>query len=87
MQIDFTPVRTDAALTHVVDGDVLTLNGEAFDFSEVPEGAVLPREAVACSWLASDVTRRQGEICLTLIRPHGPEADAAERFPDGGEMS
>lgn len=85
MQIHFTPVRMDTDVTYEERGDVLTLNGEVFDFSEIPEGAVLPREAVACPWLVSDVTRRQGEICLTLIRPHGPVADLTERFPDSRE--
>jgi len=72
MRIDLSPTRMDATLTVHVDGDTLTLNGIPLDLSSLPEGALLPREAVASDWLASDVTRQDGEICLTLVLPHGP---------------
>ncbi|MCJ7874811.1 hypothetical protein [Phaeobacter sp. J2-8] len=65
MQITFSPMRSDARLVLSRVGDVLTLNGEAFDFSQLPEGATLPRAAVASDWLGSDVTRRAGKLCLT----------------------
>jgi hypothetical protein len=77
MQITHTPQRRDDACDVQVAGDVLTINGEAFDFSPLPEGATLPRAAVACDWLASDVERIDGEIHLTLIDPQGPQEGAA----------
>jgi len=80
MQISFSPKRCDTALIATRQGDVLTLNGESFDFTALAEGDVLPRDAVACDWLASEVTRAGGEIRLTLILPHGPEAPEATRF-------
>ena len=46
MQISFTPTRCDTALTATRQGDVLTLNGEAFDFTALSEGDVMPRDAV-----------------------------------------
>lgn len=72
MYISFSPIRSDAALTLSQDGNVLTVNGVDLDFGPLPEGAVLPREAVNCDWLASEVTRIDGVIHLTLLLPHGP---------------
>ena len=72
MQISFSPFRSDAALTLSRQGDVLTIDGADLDFGPLPEGAVLPREAVNCDWLASEVTRIGGVIHLTLLLPHGP---------------
>jgi hypothetical protein len=72
MIITLSPIRSDAALTLIRQGDTLILNGVAYDFGPLPEGAVLPREAVNCDWLASEVTRIDGVIHLTLLLPHGP---------------
>ncbi|WP_181892955.1 hypothetical protein [Falsiruegeria mediterranea] len=81
MHIAFTPIRHDTPLTAAVAVDVLTLNGEAFDFAALPEGATLPRDAVSCNWLASDVERIKGQIHLTLLLPHGSNAPDETRFP------
>lgn len=81
MKISFTPVRRSDSLVLSKLGDTLTINGEIYDFAALPEGATLPREAVSCAWLASDVLRNNGEIELTLVLPLGPEASAAARFP------
>ncbi|WP_101065648.1 hypothetical protein [Roseovarius salinarum] len=81
MKIMLSPVRRDGTLTLVKSGDTLTINGEDFDFSGVPEGATLPRGAVACDSLCSDVTREDGELCLTLTLPLAPDAPDAGRFP------
>lgn len=72
MLITLNPQRRDDALTLHRAGDVLTINGTALDFTPLPEGAVLPRAAIGCDWVASDVTRAGGQLCLTLILPHGP---------------
>lgn len=81
MKLEFSPVRSEAVLTASVSGDVLTVNGEAFDFSALPEGATLPRDAVLGDWLASDVERRAGEVCLTLFLPHGSNPPPETAFP------
>jgi len=81
MFITLTPMRRDDALTLHRAGDVLTINGTEYDFTPLPEGALLPRAAVDCDWLASDVTRTGGQIRLTLILPHGTDAPAARRAP------
>ena len=81
MQITLTPQRRDDTLTLVRSGNTLTINGEAFDFAAIPEGGTLPRDAVACDWLAGDVTRSGGVLHLTLILPHGADAPPETLFP------
>ena len=82
MHITLTPQRRDDRLTLSRTGDILTINREDFDFSGVPEGATLPRQAVACDWLASDVERIGGVLHLMLILPHGAPAPQETLFPE-----
>lgn len=81
MRISFSPLRSDVRLTLCRVGDVLTINGDAFDLSGIPEGAILPQRAVACDVLASDITRVQGELHLTLVLPHGVDPPKEAMFP------
>lgn len=81
MRLSFLPIRSDDVVKLVRAGDVLTINGEAFDFTALPEGASLPREAVNCEWLAGDVARTDGVICLSLLLPHGAGAPHHALFP------
>lgn len=82
MQITLSPQRHDSTLTLSRTGDMLTINGEAFDFSAIADGGTLPQAAVACDWLASDVERIGGVLHLTLILPHGADAPHDTLFPD-----
>lgn len=86
MIITFTPMRRTDRLELHRQADCLSVNGELFDFSALPEGATLPKSAVACPWLASDVERIDGRLHLSLILPHGPAAGVAARFPDRIEL-
>lgn len=81
MKITFTPQLRADALSLSLVGDVLTVNGSAYDFGPLAEGGTLPREAVGCPLLASDVTREGGHVTLALILPHGSDAPEAARFP------
>ena len=81
MHITLSPQRCDDTLTVSKAGDVLTINGEAFDFSDIPEGATLPAQAVACEFIAGPVERLGGVLNVALILPHGPRASEAARFP------
>jgi len=81
MQITLSPVRIDTQLTVVRSGDTLTLNGEAFDFSDLPDGATLPRHAIDSKWFAGDVMRIDGDLHIMLVLPHGPNAPEATCFP------
>jgi hypothetical protein len=87
MRITFTPMRRDDTLSLSRTADTLTINGEDFDFSDIAEGASLPREAVACEWLVSDVERIGGVIHLSLILPHGADASQDELFPAPCEVT
>ena len=82
MKITLSPQRRDDTLEVTKSGDTQTINGTAYDFSVVPEGATLPRGAVDCIWLVSDVERIDGVLHLTLILPHGAGASYAARFPN-----
>lgn len=81
MHITLSPVRLDETLTASLAGDVLTLNGEAFDFGPLPEGATLPAEAIDSEWIVGPVSRIDGELHLTLRLPHGPNPSQAVAFP------
>jgi hypothetical protein len=81
MKIILSPQRRDDTLTVIKQGDTLTINGTAYDFSVVPDGATLPKDATDCAWLASDVERIDGVLHLTLLLPHGANASQAARFP------
>lgn len=81
MIIKFQPMRCDAELSVAKSGDVLTINGEDFDFGPLADGAVLPMAAVACPMLAADVRRESGELIVTLTLPHGASPTPEVAFP------
>lgn len=82
MQIKFSPQRRDDALVVEKLNDILTVNGEVFDFSTVGEGDTLPADAISSEFFAGPVERIGGEIVLTLLLPHGPNPSAAVAFPE-----
>lgn len=81
MHITFSPTRLPEPMTLSRNGDMLTINGQVFDFTDLPEGAILPREAVDCALLHSGVARIDGAINLTLTLPHGANAPEETLFP------
>jgi len=83
MILTFSPVRMDETLTASVSGQVLTLNDGALDFSPLPAGATLPRDAIDNPWIAGDVTRApDGTLTVPLILPHGANAPDETRYPE-----
>ncbi|HGT3097797.1 TPA: hypothetical protein ACM2X7_002917 [Pseudomonas aeruginosa] len=64
------------------DGDVLTVNGQSFDFTPLPEGSELPAEAIGSEWFAGPVVRREGRLEFSLRLPLADGASAAARFPE-----
>lgn len=81
-KIDFSPqVRADYLVVGK-QGEALVINRKRYDFSQLPEGATLPREAMDCEFFASDVTRKGGDIELTLLLPITANASAAARNPE-----
>lgn len=81
MLITLSPIRSDNSLEIIRTGDALTINGDTFDFSQLPDGATLPNEAIGCEWIVSDVHRVNGQIELTILLPHGADASESARFP------
>jgi hypothetical protein len=81
MIIHLSPVRDDHRYTLARSGDVLTLDGVAFDFGALAEGEALVPEGDGSRWFAGPVTRQDGRIIVTLILPHGSNAPPETRFP------
>jgi len=79
MFFTFHPQRSDDVLTLSKAGDTLTLNGEVFDFSDVPEGGTLPASAIKSAFFGGPVTRQNGEIHVHILLPHSEKANAACR--------
>src|SRR5690606_1965484 len=83
MRISFSPQQRDDTLTVSKSGDTLTINGEAFDFSSLPDGATIPAGEVPCPWIRGPVERIDGELHLKLRLPLGPPPWAhAVAFPE-----
>lgn len=81
MIIKLSPQGGRVPLSIKKSGDVLVINGESFDFRQLPEGAVLPWSAVQCQHLAGDVTRRNGDLIIVLGIPCEADSSLAVRFP------
>lgn len=82
MRIELFPWLSGETLSATVTGEVLTLNGEAFDFAQLPEDGTLPAEAIASDWIVGPVSRIDGDLHLTLRLPHGPNPSQAVAFPE-----
>lgn len=87
MRLLLSPVNDPRILNITKTNDTLTINGESFDFSQLLEGATLPKEAVDCEFIISDVSRINGEIELTILLPHGANASHEARFPEPINMT
>lgn len=83
MKIVLSPVFRNARLTLTKSGDVLIINGETFDFTNLPNGATLPISAISSDWINGDVSRDEaGELTVPLIVPHGYSAPEMTLFPE-----
>ena len=81
MHIPLIPQRRNDTLDVSKQGDTLTINGIAYDFSVIPEGATLPASAVDCEYITGSVARINGVLHISLILPHGPNPSQAVAFP------
>lgn len=82
MHLHLTPIRQDTALSVTRQGDTLVINGETFDFADLPDNHALPGSAIISPWFAGPVTRKDGTLHVTLFLPHGADAPRALRFPE-----
>ena len=81
MHIILLPQRRDDTLTVSKQGDTLTVNGIAYDFSVIPDGATLPASAVDCEFITGNIERINGVLHISLILPHGPNPSQEVAFP------
>lgn len=81
MRINLSPQVREERITVTMRGDALTIDGMTFDFTPLPEGAVLPAASVACEHIISDVTRTSGQVVLTLLLPIALDAPHEACFP------
>lgn len=63
-------------------GETLTINGETFDLSGIPDGATLPAEATESHWFAGPIERIDGELHVTLVLPHPLIPEPWQAFPE-----
>lgn len=86
MRIKCSPQRSDVPLSYQISGDIITatLGGQSdvFDFTELPAGraAIIESTLDPCPVLAAERTA-DGELLVTLLKHHGPNASHGERFP------
>lgn len=82
MKITFHPTRSDQTLSLRREGDCLWVQDQCFDFSALPDGAILPQEAMDSAVFCGPVTRQSGLLHLNLLLPYGAGAVQGARFPD-----
>jgi hypothetical protein len=70
---------TELVLSKV--GNLIYVNGDVADFTQLIEGATLPYGSIQSDWFVGDVSRVDSELVLTIRLPHGPNAPVETRFP------
>lgn len=81
MLIKLSPVRSDTTLVVFRLKDQLTVNNVALDFTNLPDGASLPADAVGSIDVLEPIERVNGDLVVTLRLPHAVDAPEAARFP------
>lgn len=81
-KITFSPQISAEHLLLSKTGEVLTINGDALDFSDLPEGGEYPPEAIENDFVIGGVTRIGGEIKITVLLPYqNPDAPVSVTYP------
>jgi hypothetical protein len=82
MKVIWSPQRSDAPAPVVsASGDILTIDGQAMDFSQLQDGDILLAEAVDHPGVMRAV-KVDGEIEVTVILPVAADATEEERHPE-----
>jgi hypothetical protein len=83
MIINYSPQLRPDTLTLSKNGNILTINGEDIDFGPLESGTKLPsRVCLEYSPFLLGVQRNDdGELELTILLPHTPNATQAALFP------
>lgn len=81
MKIVLSPQRRDDTLSVIKSGDVLTLNGKAFNFSRMAGGDTLPWSAIESEWFAGDIEKMDEDLTLALLLPNPWNFSPEQAFP------
>jgi len=81
IKINFSPVRADEKTTASILGTVLTLNGQVYDLSELPDGATAQHPVLG------EVRRNANIYELSMPLNHGANAPELTRFPEPVEIT
>ena len=80
--LNYSPQRRDDTLTIIKEGDILTINGTVYDFTNLLDGETLPQEAIDCEFICGDVERTNGELIIPILLPLKRGASQLAKFPD-----
>ncbi len=80
--INLSPIHNGPPLTFQRTGGIVSINGTVYDLTRMADGDTLPRDAVMCPALLSDVTLVSGDLNMTLAAGYNAPGTEAERFPD-----
>jgi hypothetical protein len=83
MIINYSPQLRGDALTLSKNGNILTINGEEIDFEPLESGTKLPLDVCQeySPFLLGAQRNDGGELELTILLPHTPNATQAALFP------
>lgn len=81
MRIKLQANRCDDTLEVIKNGNILVVNGEAFDFSPMSDGDTLPYTAITSDWFPADVQYVGGELVVTLKLPNPWNYSPEQAFP------
>ena len=83
VNIKFHPTRSDTMpqLDVSVKGDVVTINGEVFDFSPLKDGDSLPRAATGSEHFVGVITKTGEDLNIELLMPYRWTEDSNILFP------
>jgi hypothetical protein len=82
MNIKLSPqVRLESLVVEKA-GDTLIFNGASYDFLVLADGDTLPADGHDCEWIEGDISRVNGKLDLTIIRPYAGGNDPIDCFPE-----
>lgn len=81
LNIYFVPQRLDEVVKYVKRGDSVYVNGVEFDFSQLKENELLPRESIDSEWFCGDVFRDSTGLNIHLKLPNPINYSEEQAFP------
>lgn len=79
MRIELSPQGRPETITVIKAGDVLTINGEVFDFTGLNNGDTV--EDVPCEFVIGPVSREDGSLHIKLLLPCDYAPPPERAFP------